>query len=359
GDCGRGQLMNEVRQYFYRSMNDSDHTYAIYSRLSRRPQGSDAGLLCHRIEQGYRAGPLELSHEVVLRTSTSLDTGLALCSDNNGYQMQRRTHRHSGNNSTALNYYPMAQSAFIQDRKSRLVLLSEQAHGVSSQGNGQVEVMLHRWVWNKLEWTRQYNLTDEDVSVVRPVLWLLLGPQTLTAGLRPRSGLELQHRPAVLIRELGGTAQNGPGPGKQEPVTLPPSLHLQILSIPGWKYSSNHTVHMKTLQKGEPGVQADFRQVLLRLHHLSEVEEHPGLSQPVTVNLQSVLRGLGSVVAVEERLLTGTWDVSSLRRWRWRTEAGTHGRGSWLRTPSPPRGDPTVTIHPKEIRTFFIHFQEP
>ena len=38
------------------------------------------------------------------------------------------------------NYYPMVQSAFIQDRRSRLVLLSNQAHGVSSQRNGQVEV---------------------------------------------------------------------------------------------------------------------------------------------------------------------------------------------------------------------------
>ena len=34
----------------------------------------------------------------------------------------------------------MVQSAFIQDRRSRLVLLSDQAHGVSSQRNGQVEV---------------------------------------------------------------------------------------------------------------------------------------------------------------------------------------------------------------------------
>lgn len=54
---------------------------------------------------------------------------------------------------------------------------------------------------------------------------------------------------------LAGTVQNGPGPRKQEPVTLPPSLHLQILSIPGWKYSSNHTVHLKNLQKGEPDAQ--------------------------------------------------------------------------------------------------------
>lgn len=38
------------------------------------------------------------------------------------------------------NYYPMVQSAFIEDDKSRLVLLAEQAHGVSSQEKGQVEV---------------------------------------------------------------------------------------------------------------------------------------------------------------------------------------------------------------------------
>ena len=26
--------------------------------------------------------------------------------------------------------------------------------------------------------------------------------------------------------------------------------------------------------------------------------------------------------------------------------------------PSPPLGGPNITIYPKEIRTFFIHFQE-
>lgn len=37
----------------------------------------------------------------------------------------------------------------------------------------------------------------------------------------------------------------------QEAVTLPPSLHLQILSIPGWNYSSHHMEHLHSLQKGE------------------------------------------------------------------------------------------------------------
>ncbi|KAB1281873.1 Epididymis-specific alpha-mannosidase, partial [Camelus dromedarius] len=230
-------------------VNDTDHTHAIYTRLARGPQGSGGELLCHRIEQECRVGPLELNREAILRTSTDLNTQRVLYSDNNGYQMQRRTYRNYANNSVSRNYYPMAQAAFIQDRGSRLVLLSERAHGVSSQRSGQVEVMLHRRLWNNFDWALWDNLTLNDTTVVRPVLWLLLGPRTLTAGLRQRSGLALRHRPVVLLRELNETAQDGPGPQQQEAVTLPPSLHLQTLSIPGWNYSSNHTEHLWNLRK--------------------------------------------------------------------------------------------------------------
>uniref|UniRef100_A0A452EN56 Alpha-mannosidase n=1 Tax=Capra hircus TaxID=9925 RepID=A0A452EN56_CAPHI len=342
-----GPLVTEIRQYFYREVSDSEPTFAIYSRLARGPQGSDGELLCHRIEQEYRAGPLELNREAILRTSTDLNTGRVLHSDNNGFQMQRRPYRQNMWNTIARNYYPMVQSAFIEDLPSRLVLLSEQAHGVSSQGNGQVEVMLHRRLWNNDKWALDNDLTLNDSSVVHPVLWLLLGPKTLTSGLSQRSGLALQHRPVGMA----------PPVGNQKAVTLPSSVHLQILSIPGWKYSSNHTQHLRTLQKGEAGVQADLRRVLLRLQHLYEVDQDPVLSQPVTVNLRSVLGGLGSVVSVEERSLTGTWDMRMMSRWTWSTRDPHRHRGnsSW---PLPlPRG-PTVTIYPKEIQTFFIHFQE-
>ena len=76
-----------------REVNDSEPTFAIYSWLARGPQSSDGELLCHRIEQEYRVGPLELNREAILRTSTSLNTGQVLHSDNNGYQMQRRPYR--------------------------------------------------------------------------------------------------------------------------------------------------------------------------------------------------------------------------------------------------------------------------
>ncbi|XP_055101683.2 epididymis-specific alpha-mannosidase isoform X2 [Symphalangus syndactylus] len=352
-----GQLVTEIRQYFYRNMTAQNYTYAIHSRLTHVPQGHDGELLCHRIEQEYQAGPLELNREAVLRTSTNLNSQQVIYSDNNGYQMQRRPYVSYVNNSIARNYYPMVQSAFMEDGKSRLVLLSERAHGISSQGNGQVEVMLHRRLWNNFDWDLGYNLTLNDTSVVHPVLWLLLGSWSLTTALHQRSAVALQHRPVVLFGDLAGTALKLPGPQQQEAVTLPPNLHLQILSIPGWRYSSNHTEHTQNLRKGHRGeTQADLRRVLLRLHHLYEVGEDPVLSQPVTVNLEAVLQALGSVVAVEERSLTGTWDVSMLQRWSWRPGPGRR-RGDST-SPSRPPGGPIITIHPKEIRTFFIHFQQ-
>uniref|UniRef100_A0A8C6E8B8 Alpha-mannosidase n=1 Tax=Moschus moschiferus TaxID=68415 RepID=A0A8C6E8B8_MOSMO len=311
-----GPLVTEIRQYFYREVNDSEPMFAIHSRLARGPQSPDGELLCHRIEQEYWVGPLELNREAILRTSTDLNTGRVLYSDNNGYQMQRRPYRQHVWNSIARNYYPMVQSAFIQDRRSRLVLLSEQAHGVSSQGDGQVEVMLHRRLWNNDRGALGNGLTLNDTSVIRPLLWLLLEPRTLTSDLSQRSGLALQHRPVVMLREMSGEVG---GPQQQEAVTLPPSVHLQILSIPGWKYSSSHTEHLQTLQKGARKAKAALRRVLLRLQHLYEVDQDPLLSRPVTMSLQSVLRGLGSVVSVEERSLTGTWDVSDMHRWTWST----------------------------------------
>ncbi|XP_014445317.1 epididymis-specific alpha-mannosidase [Tupaia chinensis] len=352
-----GKLQTEIRQYFYRNMAAQDYTYAIFTRLAHVPRGGDGELLCHRIEQEYRAGPLELNREAIVRTSTDLDSQRVIYSDNNGYQMQRRPYQAYAENSIARNYYPMVQSAFIQDSRSRLVLLSERAHGISSQRTGQVEVMLHRRLWNNFYWDLNYNLTLNDTSVVRPVIWLLLGSWPVTTALRQRSALALQHRPIVLFGELAATARKSPGPQQQEAVTLPPNLHLQILSIPGWNYSSEHTEHMQNLKKGHRGkAQADLRRVLLRLHHLYETGEDPVLSRPVTVNLKALLHGLGSVVAVKERSLTGTWDVSKLHRWSWRTKTGHHG-GSHT-SPLRPSGNPIVTIHPKEIRTFFIHFQQ-
>ncbi|KAF4791618.1 Epididymis-specific alpha-mannosidase [Turdus rufiventris] len=269
-----GSLMTEIRQYFYSNVTSQDYIYAVFTRLYSVPEGYDEKLLCHRIEQEYSVGPLELNREAVLRTSTNLNTRQLLYTDNNGYQMQKRPFKAYVNNTVARNYYPMVQTAYIEDDNTRLMLLAERAHGVSSQGNGQVEVMLHRRIWNNLQWNLNNNLTLNDSSVVRPVIWLILGTKAVTNTLYRTSGLALEHRPVVMFGALSGKQKQG---------------------------------------------DADFSRVLLRIRHLYEVGEDPVLSQPVMVDLKSLLQGLGSVVTVEERSLTGTWDVNTLERWRWKT----------------------------------------
>ncbi|XP_069650124.1 epididymis-specific alpha-mannosidase isoform X5 [Haliaeetus albicilla] len=355
-----GNLMTEIRQYFYSNVTAQDYIYAVYTRMYTVPEGYDGKLLCHRIEQEYSIGPLELNREAVLRTSTNLNTRQVLYTDSNGYQIQKRPFKAYMNNTVARNYYPMVQTAYIEDDTTRLMLLAERAHGVSSQGNGQVEVMLHRRLWNNLQWDLNYNLTLNDSSVVRPVIWLILGTKDVTNVLYRTSGLALEHRPVVMFGALSEDKpklprQLQPNSVHGSPVTVPPNLHLQTLSIPGWRYSSNHAeqlhnVHMGKQKQGD----ADFTRVLLRIRHLYEVGEDPVLSQPVMVNLKSLLNGLGSVILVEERSLTGTWDVNALKRWKWKT-AQYPSKGFSNSTETSENF--IVTVHPKEIRTFFVYFQ--
>jgi epididymis-specific alpha-mannosidase len=86
---------------FSRNATAQAYTYAIYSRLAHVPQGPHGELLCHRIEQEYQVGPLELNREAILRTSSDLNSQQVLYSDNNGYQMQQRPFQAFRNNTIA------------------------------------------------------------------------------------------------------------------------------------------------------------------------------------------------------------------------------------------------------------------
>uniref|UniRef100_A0A8D0A8S1 Alpha-mannosidase n=1 Tax=Sander lucioperca TaxID=283035 RepID=A0A8D0A8S1_SANLU len=325
-----GKIVTEIRQHFYREESDKDYTYSITTRV---PECFGSRLQCHRLEQTYSLGPLHLNTEVILRTSSSLKNNRTLYTDDNGYQMMQRTYRNFTNNTLARNYFPMVRAAYIEDDCSRLVLVSDRAHGVSSQANGQLEVMLHRRLWNNLPWNLGYNLTLNDSSVIKPTLWMMLGSISATSKLYQREAIELQHRPVIMPID------------QPREVVLPPNLHLLSLSIPGWNYSSDHDVHLSHIHS-EP----DYDRVLLRIMHLFEEGEDPELSKPVTINLKDVLQGIGEVEVLEERSLTGTWNITSLQRWKWRTADTLETSENYFVFAF------TVTISPKEIRTFFIHF---
>lgn len=128
-------------------------------------------LLCQRLDQSYVVGPLLVNREAVLKTATSLSNNRTIYTDDNGYQMMKREYKKYISNTLSRvrtrripvlsfrvncakyvtflfscvfvyvqNYYPMVRGAYIEDDDSRLVLLSERAHGVASLSQGQIEV---------------------------------------------------------------------------------------------------------------------------------------------------------------------------------------------------------------------------
>lgn len=343
-----GKVISEIRQYFYREEEDTNHTYSVVTRV---PVGFKGRLSCFRLEQSYKVGPLEMNREMVFRTRTSLQNNRTLFTDNNGYQMMKRTYKAYANNTVARNYYPMVRVAYMEDESSRVVFLSERAHGVASLSQGQLEVMLHRRLWNNQEWNQGYNLTLNDSSVVRPVLWMMLGSPDSLSSIYQQEAVELQHRPVVMAidqpQKLLNQRETLSGPSVH-PVVLPQNLHMQSLSIPGWNYSPEHS------SGGDEKSEVNFDRILLRITHLYEEGESPVLSQPTTINLKEVMQGIGKVSKVQECSLTGTWNISDLQRWNWKTDETmqkTDKSGF-----SGVTQDFNVTISPKEIRTFFIYF---
>ena len=87
----------------------------------------------------------DVERNLVTVYESSLDSGGVFWSDDSGMQMKERVWR---NNSEELagNFYPAVSTSFLVDeqRKLQLAFLTKSSHGVCSNANGQMEIMLHR-----------------------------------------------------------------------------------------------------------------------------------------------------------------------------------------------------------------------
>ncbi|ELW62822.1 Alpha-mannosidase 2x [Tupaia chinensis] len=83
-----------------------------------------------------------INKELALRIRTDIDSQGTFFTDLNGFQVQPR--RYLKKLPLQANFYPMPTMAYIQDGQKRLTLHTAQALGVSSLGNGQLEVILDR-----------------------------------------------------------------------------------------------------------------------------------------------------------------------------------------------------------------------
>ncbi|XP_011673874.2 epididymis-specific alpha-mannosidase [Strongylocentrotus purpuratus] len=384
-----GVLVNETTQHFY-GLFDVESRYSVTMRLINDASGHPDKLSCSHIEVDFKVGPLSMNKELVYRFSTLLKSNGNLYADVNAFQTMNRSRRHGA--TIAQNFYPMVSSAYIEDASNdeRLMLLSERSHGVSSQSDGDIEVMLHRRVVNNEFETHNYNLTLEEPSVATSTFWLLLGNASTTSELRHRSWLQLENPPVAVqlgsgwssVKEVNWSALQSRRFHSAIANVLPKNIHLLTFKTPGWNYN----VSAKTSQS-TGGSPLNLSRILLRLQHLYEVGEHPILSRNVTVDLQMILSPLGMIKTVDERSLTGIWNITQMNRWKWRradegrsqspdmsisntithaeptttltttTEPTTTTAPAPTTTATPPSF--TYTLQPQEIKTFFVIMNAP
>ncbi|XP_041468534.1 epididymis-specific alpha-mannosidase-like [Lytechinus variegatus] len=376
-DISKGHLINETTQHFY-GLFDVESRYSVTMRLVNDASGHPDKISCSHIEVDFKVGPLSMNKELVYRFSTSLKSNGNLYADVNAFQTMNRSRRHGA--TIAQNFFPMVSSAYIEDTSTddRLMLLSDRSHGVSSQRDGHIEVMLHRRVVNNEFQTHDYNLTLEEPSIATSTFWLLLGNASMTSELRHRSWLQLENPPVVVKVGSSGSLEEVYSSDLQTQRfhsaianVLPKNIHLLTFKTPGWNYNDT------AKNSNSAGTSPNLSRILLRLQHLYEVGEHPILSRPVTVDLQSVLSPLGMIKTVDERSLTGIWNITHMNRWKWKTagESPSENSNNINRTKDTPNTSaaPTTTktpttaappsfaytLQPQEIKTFFVAMKEP
>jgi len=256
------------------------------------------------VEIVFDIGPLPSSTEVITLFSTNINTDGIITTDDNGFEFLKREYQWGPG--IEANYYPLVYAAYINDIFSQLTVISERSHGVSSQTNGALEVMIHR----NPDMGDGFGPSLTDTTEVYPALRVLVDS---AAGAMP----SLHRQPYLLNFPLSvftGSATSSSSwsntyltSGALLTSDLPSNVHL--LSISALNASSSAAI--------------------LRLTHLYASEEDSIGSKPVQVDLTKLFAGL-SIKKLTETTLSANKDL---------------GNAGFV-----------VNLTPKQIHSFLVEF---
>uniref|UniRef100_A0AC35FAW4 Alpha-mannosidase n=1 Tax=Panagrolaimus sp. PS1159 TaxID=55785 RepID=A0AC35FAW4_9BILA len=233
------------------------------------------------------------------------------------------------------NYYPIPSRIIISDDKTQLSILTDRSQGGTSLTDGNVELMLHRRMYDDDSFGVEEPLdepgNDKRGLVARGRQWLILEPKTKNSQKEQRkSAMELFHFPIISYAPI--TSQS-----KYRSIAL--------TEFSGLYKSLPENIHLLTLKQLSPS------QILLRLEHYLQNGEDGILAQPATINLAETFSTL-TILSLEELNLAGTTKMKEMpnRPKSWNRSSRIHSIGGF-----------TVQLNPMEIKTFLVEarFKSP
>lgn len=149
----KGKLMQEVRV----ALPNVVHVVRLYSVAG--PEG-----LTLDIENKVDIRN-QVNKELVMRVKSSVrNGGREYYTDLNGFQMQKR--KTLDKIPIQANFYPIPSMAFLQDKSTRLTLLSAQSNGVAGLHEGELQVVLDRRLYQDDNRGLGQGVTDNKVTPV-------------------------------------------------------------------------------------------------------------------------------------------------------------------------------------------------
>ena len=100
--------------------------------------------------------------------------------------------------------------------------------------------------------------------------------------------------------------------------------------------------------------QLGSKQYLVRVEHYFELNEDANYSQPVTIDLQTLFKSIGTIANTTDLILTANLPLSNLHRLDWTTTDGQSSHFHYFEEQYPSNGT-IITLNPMQIRTFQIN----
>jgi len=310
------------------------------------------------VEFEYKVGSIPIQDgqgkEIISRFSSDVQSASLIYTDSNGreFQTRKRNYRPTWplevNEPVAGNYYPINAATYIKDTNKQLSILNDRSQGGGSINDGQIEIMIHRRL-----------LVDDARGVGEPLnetdgITPYPNPVRLGSGMHVTGSFYLSLDPAAkgvsTIRALQSRVF-------QPIVTALTATATGANAVKQW--IQTHNVQ-KTILSQELPVNVDLMTLqlvpggnhILRLSHQWAVGEDPALSQPVTVDLNTLFTGI-TLSNIQEVSLTANQPAQSVEEKypEWQV-GGPNAKLNTITLPTKPFDGVSVTINPMDIRTF-------